>query len=125
MAGPGASDPAAGSGPADVPVPHPRDSRDPWLRAAAGQAVTSPPAGQPGHGNEAVVRKQPVRMEDGCVEGGYNEVFEVICPSCGDSPDLNFSEISPRLQWLRGPHSLEVAVAVFHKHQGIPWPARP
>jgi hypothetical protein len=62
---------------------------------------------------------------DGRVKSGYNDVFEVICPSCGDHPDLNYSEISPRLQWLRGPHTLEAALAVFHKHQGIPWPTRP
>jgi len=36
-------------------------------------------------------------------------------------PDLDYSEISPRLQWLRGPHRLEAALTVFHKHQGIPW----
>ena len=90
-----------------------------------GNAVTSPPAGQPGHGSDAVLRKQPVRIVDGRAEGGYNEVFEVICPSCGDHLDLNYSEISPRLQWLRGPHQLEAGLAVFHKHQGIPWPARP
>ena len=64
-------------------------------------------------------------MVDGQVEGGYNDVFEVICPSCGDNPDLNYAEISPQLQWLRGPHTLELALSVFHKHQGIPWPMRP
>jgi hypothetical protein len=89
------------------------------------EVVTPPPAGQPGHGSEAVLRKQPVRIVDGRIEGGYNEVFEVICPSCGDHPDLNYSEITPRLQWLRGPHRLEAGLSVFHMHQGIPWPTRP
>ena len=55
-------------------------------------------------------------------EGGYTGMYEVVCPDCGDHPDLDYSEISPRLQWLRGPHRLEAALAVFHKHQGIPWP---
>ena len=79
------------------------------------------PAGQPGHGSEAVLRSQPVRIVDGRVEGGYTDMYELICPSCGDRPDLNYSEVPPRLQWLRGPYRLEAALAVFHKHQGVPW----
>ena len=84
--------------------------------------MTSPPAGQPGHGSEAFLRSQPVRIMDGRAEGGYTNEYELICPNCGDRPDLDYSEISPRLQWLRGPYSLEAALAVFHKHQGILWP---
>ena len=84
--------------------------------------MTSPAAGQAGHGGEAVLRSQPVRIVDGSVEGGYTDMYELICPSCGDHSDLDYLEISPRLQWLRGPYRLEAALAVFHKHQGIPWP---
>ncbi|MFY9934586.1 MAG: hypothetical protein WAK82_41940 [Streptosporangiaceae bacterium] len=84
--------------------------------------MTSPPAGQPGHGSKAALRNQPVRIVGGCVEGGYTGVYELICPDCGDHRDLDYSEISYRLQWLRGPYTLEAALAVFHKHQGIPWP---
>jgi hypothetical protein len=71
------------------------------------------------------VRKQPARIVDGRAEGGYNEACELICPSCGDSPDLDYSEIPLGLQWLRGPHTLEVSLAVYHKHQGVPWQPRP
>jgi hypothetical protein len=86
------------------------------------EVVTPPPAGQPGHGSGGVhLRRQPVRIVDGRVEGGYTDVYELICSSCGDHLDLNYSEVSPRLQWLRGPHRLEAGLAVFHKHQGIPW----
>ena len=35
-------------------------------------------------------------------EGGYPGLFELICPSCGDQPDLDYSEIPPWLLWLRG-----------------------
>jgi len=91
------------------------------LRDIPEDVVTPPPAGQPGHGIEAFLRSQPVRIKDGRVEGGYTDVYELICPSCGDHLDLDYSEISPRLQWLRGPYMLEAALAVFHKHQGIPW----
>ena len=85
------------------------------------RVLASPPAGQPGHGSDAVLRSQPVRIVNGHAEGGYTGMYEVVCPDCGDHPDLDYSEISPRLQWLRGPHRLEAALAVFHKHQGIPW----
>ena len=84
--------------------------------------MTPPPAGQPGHGSGVVLRRQPVRMVDGRVKGGYTGMYEVICPSCGDHSYLDYSEISPRLQSLRGPYRLEAGLAVFHKHQGIPWP---
>ena len=110
------------AGPAAVPAPLPRDRRDPWLRVVPEEVVSPPPAGRPGHGSGAVLRRQPVRIVNGRFEGGYTDVFEIICPSCGDHPYLDYSEISPRLQWLRGPHQLEAALAVFHKHQGIPWP---
>ncbi len=87
----------------------------------AERVVTSPPADQPGHGSEAALRSQPVRIVDGRVEGGYTSMYELICPSCGDRPELDYLEISPRLQRLRGPDGLEAALAAFHKHQGIPW----
>jgi hypothetical protein len=116
------SDDTADSQPAIVSVPRPRENRDPWLRIVPDEVATPPPAGQPGHGSGVVLRRQPVRIVDGQVEGGYTDMYELICPSCGDHRDLNYSEVSPRLQWLRGPHRLEAGLAVFHKHQGIPWP---
>jgi hypothetical protein len=66
--------------------------------------MTLPPAGQPGHGRTAFVRRQPVRI--------------VICPGCGDHPYLDYSEIPPRLQWLRGPRTLEAALVAYDKHLG-------
>jgi hypothetical protein len=50
-------------------------------------------------------------------------VFELICPSCGDHPYLDYSEIPPRLQRLRGPRSLEAALAAYDHHLGpLPCP---
>jgi hypothetical protein len=46
-------------------------------------------------------------------------VFEVICPSCGDHPYLDYSEVAPRLQWLRGPRTLQAALAVYYRHVGL------
>ena len=123
MSNPGDSDIATDtgtvSGPAAVSAPRRRDRR---LRLVPEEEVTPPPAGQPGHGSGAVLRRQPVRIVEGRGEGGYTGMYELICPSCGDHPYLDYSEISPRLQWLRGPYMLAAGLAVFHKHQGIPWP---
>ncbi len=69
------------------------------------------------------MRRQPVRIVDGRAEGGYTGVFEVICPGCGDNPYVDYSEIPPRLQWLRGPRTLQAALEAYDKHLGpLPGP---
>jgi hypothetical protein len=92
-----------------------RDARDPWLRAAVEGAVRLPPPGQPGHGRTASLRRQPVRIVDGRKEGGYMEPFELICPGCGNHPYLDYSEISPQLQRLRGPRTLMAGLAAYDR----------
>jgi hypothetical protein len=64
------------------------------------------------------VRRRPVRIADGRMEGGYTGVFELICPGCGDHPYLDFREVPPQLQWLRGPYVLEAALAAYEEHIG-------
>jgi hypothetical protein len=110
------------AGPAAVAAPRLRDSRDPWLRIQLQAVVTSPLAGRPGHGSKAVLRRQPVRIVDGRFEGCYTDVYEIVCPDCGDHRDLDYSEVSWRLQWLRGPHPLEAGLAAYHLHLGLDWP---
>src|SRR5580704_3018007 len=105
--------------------PRPRDHRDLWLRAERNVVNTLPPASQPGQGRTAVLRRQQARIADGRFEGGHAGLFELICPNCGDHPDLNYSEVPSRLQWLRGPRPLEEALAAYHRHLGLPWPIRP
>ena len=69
------------------------------------------------------MRRQPVRIVDGRFEGGYTGVFEVICPGCGDNPYVDYAEIPPRLQWLRGPRTLEAALEAYDEHLGpLPGP---
>jgi hypothetical protein len=69
------------------------------------------------------VRRQPVRIVDGRVDGGYTGVFEVICPGCGDNPYVDYSEVPPRLQWLRRPRTLQAALEAYDKHLGpLPGP---
>jgi len=101
-----------------VARPGPAGRRDSWLRVEPQDIITLPPAGQPGHGRTAFVRRQPVRIVDGRFQGGYTALFELICPGCGDHPYVDYSEAPPRLQWLRGPRPLESALAAYHKHLG-------
>ena len=117
-----------GTGPASrpvaVPVPRPHDRRDPWLRTGSDVASAVLLAGQPGHGPTAVLRNQPARIAADGIQGGYNDVYELICPSCGDRPDLDYFEVPARLRWLRGPRTLEEGLAAYHGHLGLPWSAR-
>src|SRR5690348_829611 len=85
-----------GAGPAAVPALRPPGCRDPWLRVAQPRVMTAPLAGQPGHGRTTFVRRQPARIMDGRVDGGYTGVFELICPSCGDHPYLDYAPRSRR-----------------------------
>jgi hypothetical protein len=107
--------------PAAVSTRRPNDRPDPWLRTVPNDVKTVGPAGQPGHGRTAFLRRQPARIVEGRFEGGYNDVYELICPGCGDHPYLDYCEVSPRLQWLRGPHTLAEGLAAYHKHLGIAW----
>lgn len=66
------------------------------------------------------MRRQPARIVDGRFEGGYTDVFELICPGCGDHQYLDYSEVPPQFQRLRGPRPLEAAIAVFENHVGQP-----
>jgi len=107
-----------GTGPAAVPALRPPGCRDPWLRREPDGVMTLPLAGQPGHGRTAFIRRQPVRIVNGRFDGDYTGVFELICPSCGDHPRLDYTAVPSRLQWLRGPRALETALAAYHKHIG-------
>jgi len=112
----------AGTGPgarlAAVPELRVHERRDPWLRMGPMVGMTFPLVGQPGHGRTAFVRRQPARIVDGRVEGGYTGAFELICPGCGDNPYVDYSEVPPQLQRLRGPHTLEAALEAYDKHLG-------
>jgi hypothetical protein len=69
------------------------------------------------------VRRQPARIAGARVQGGYTDPFELICPDCGDNPQVDYSEVSPQLQWLRGPFTLEAALEAYDKHLGpLPGP---
>jgi hypothetical protein len=67
-------------------------------------------------GSTVVLRRQAVRMVEGRAEGGYTDVFELICGDCGDHPDLDYRDVSPELQQIRGPYPIAAGVAAYQKH---------
>jgi hypothetical protein len=52
------------------------------------------------------------------MKGGYTDVFELICGECGDHPYLDYREIPPRLQLIRGPYPLEAGLRAYAEHLG-------
>jgi len=81
--------------------------------------TTLPLAGHPGHGCTASLLRQATRIVEGRVEGGYTGAFELICCECGDHPYPDYSEISPRLQRIRGPYTMRAGLATYAKHPGL------
>ena len=102
-----------------VPSPPMCNPRDSWLRIGAQVFLRFPLPGQAGHGRTAFVRRRPVRIVDGRMEGGYTDAYELICPSCGDHPYLDFGDVPAQLQRLRGSYVLTAAVAAYEEHLGL------
>ncbi len=96
-----------------------RYRRDAWLGIGAQVFLRFPLPGQPGHGRTAFLRRRPVRIVDGRMEGGYTSAYELICPGCGDHPYVDFREVPPQLQWLRGPYSLQAGLTAYEEHLGL------
>ena len=72
---------------------------------------------QPGHGWTVVLRRMPIRIVAGQQEGGYTDAFEIVCCDCGDDPDLDYREVSPVLQRIRGPyHPITAGAAAYTRH---------
>jgi len=71
---------------------------------------------QPAFGWTVVLRRQPVRIVEGQPEGGYTDAYELICCECGDHPDLDYRDISPELQRIRGPYMFADGIAAYGEH---------
>jgi hypothetical protein len=81
--------------------------------------LTGMPPGFADHNGQAaraVLRRQPVRLVEGKIEGGYTSVFEIVCSDCGDNPYLDYSETSPRLQPFRRPYPLHEGSTAYEAH---------
>jgi hypothetical protein len=74
---------------ADVP----EVASDPWPSVA--DVMPAAPVDHNWELAPSFLRRQPVRIVDGMVEGGYTSAFEVICYDCGGNPCLSYSEVSP------------------------------
>jgi hypothetical protein len=66
-----------------------------------------------------VLRRQPVHLREGRPEGGYTDDYELVCCDCGDDPDLDYRDISPRLQRIRGPYSIAAGIAAYGTHVNL------
>jgi hypothetical protein len=63
-----------------------------------------------------VLRYQPARLVQGRPEGAYTDVYEIICCDCGDDSGLDYREVSPRLQLVRGPYPIAAGVGAYEQH---------
>jgi hypothetical protein len=66
-----------------------------------------------------VLRRQPARIVEGRPEGGYSSMFEIVCRYCGDHPDLDYRDVSPKLQRIRGPYPVAAGVAAYGIHLSL------
>jgi hypothetical protein len=71
---------------------------------------------EPALGWTVVLRRQPVRIVEGHVQGGYTDAFEIICCDCGDHPDLDYRDVSLQLQRIRGPYSFAAGITAYLEH---------
>ena len=78
-------------------------------------AIGDPPV----DGWTVVLRRQPARVVDGRAEGPYSDAFEIICCECGDDPGLEYAEVSPRYQLIRGPYPIKAGIAAYETHLGL------
>ena len=71
---------------------------------------------EPGNGWTVVLRRQPARVVEGRPEGGYTDLYEIVCCDCGDHPGLDYSEVSPILQRVRGPYPIADGITAYVMH---------
>jgi hypothetical protein len=71
---------------------------------------------QRGDGWTVVLRRQPAHMIEGRPEGPCTHAYELICCDCGDDPDLDYRDVSPELQRIRGPYPVADGIAAYKKH---------
>jgi len=112
-------DPQARPGRAGVPVPAGCTAHGQGIvRRAPVKEEGVDDQGQPGYGWTVVLRRRPARIVAGRPEGGYTDAYEIICCDCGDHPDLDYRQVPPALQRIRGPYRLLTGVAAYEKHVG-------
>jgi hypothetical protein len=74
---------------------------------------------QPADDRTVVLRRRPARVVDGRAEGPHGDAFEIICGNCGDHPGFDYTEVSPKLQLIRGPYLLADGIAAYEAHLSL------
>ncbi len=62
------------------------------------------------------LRRRPARMVYGRPEGGWTGEYEIVCCKCRDDPDLDYREVPPRLQRIRGPYPIAAGITAYVQH---------
>jgi hypothetical protein len=102
----------------------------PWIASATRTSTSIMPSGrrslrqgaavqtcnQSALGWTVVLRRRPVRIVEGRVQGGYTDAFEIICSDCGDHPDLDYRDASLELQRIRGPYPIAAGITAYQEH---------
>lgn len=83
-----------------------------WLQEEAGVQICD----QSTLGWTVVLRRQRAHLVQGQPQGGYTDVYEIICCDCGDDPGLDYRDVSPELQKIRGPYPIVAGVAAYGEH---------
>ncbi|HEY6277123.1 MAG TPA: hypothetical protein VIX86_12415 [Streptosporangiaceae bacterium] len=77
-------------------------------------------SGERGLGWTVVLRRMPTRIVAGQPEGGYTNAFEIVCCDCGDDPDLDYRDVAPELQRIRGPYQpIAAGAAAYAQHVAL------
>jgi hypothetical protein len=63
--------------------------------------------------------RQPARIAKGHPEGGYTAPYEIVRCDCGDHPDLDYREVSPRASADPRPCPIAAGVAACAKYLGL------
>ena len=63
--------------------------------------------------------RREARAQDdrhGQPQGGYADVYELICCYCGGDPDLDYRHVSAELQRICGPYPIAAGIAAYGRH---------
>jgi hypothetical protein len=53
---------------------------------------------------------------EGRPEGGYTDLYELICCYCGDNPELDYRDVPADLQRIRGPYTVSAGISAYGRH---------
>jgi len=71
---------------------------------------------RPGQDWTIALRRQSARVLRGRAGGRRSGEYEVVCCDCGDDPTLDYSQVSPELQRIRGPYTITAGVTAYVRH---------